>query len=553
MIKIELENIINKIITKMELTSVGFVVEHPTDTKNGDYSTNIAMVLAKKAGVNPKDLAEKIKNELEKQDNEIIEKIEVAGAGFINFYLKTQIFIENIENILKEKDKYGSNKLLNNKNVMIEYTDPNPFKEFHIGHLMSNAIGEALSRILEFSGAKVIRANYQGDIGLHVAKAIWGIENLNIKKITSESLGKAYSAGAMAYKENKDEIDKLNKIIYDQSEEKINKIYNDGRKISLEHFEEIYKILGTKFDEYFFESEVWVNGKDIVMENMEKIFEKSEGAIVFKGEEFGLHTRVFINRDGLPTYETKELGLVEKKFDKFNPDISISISGNEINEYFKVLLRVMELVNPLWASKTKHISHGMLRFSEGKMSSRTGDVITGKSLIEDISSLSYNKINQSEITDKEKKVLSEQIAVAAIKYSILKQSTGKNIIFDVNKSISFEGDSGPYLQYSFVRAKSILNQSYKKPSLENIPNTITNLEKILQKFPEVVLRAYNEYEPHYISTYLIELAREFNSYYAKNKIIGSEDENYRLAVVSAVSVVLKNGLWILGINAPEKM
>jgi arginyl-tRNA synthetase len=551
MIKEYLENLIRKSIDGINTDAGSFVVERPLDFKNGDYSTNVAMVLAKKVAENPKELAEKIKAEIEKQKNEIIEKIEVAGAGFINFYIKDKVYIENIENILKEQNKYGSNKILEGKKVMIEYTDPNPFKEFHIGHLMSNAVGESLSRILEFSGAKIIRANYQGDIGLHVAKAIWGIKKLELKNFTSESLGKAYSTGATAYEDNKDEIDKLNKIIYEQSDDKIDKIYKEGKEISMKHFEEIYKILGTKFDEHFFESEVWKNGKDIVMENIGKIFEKSEGAIIFKGEEFGLHTRVFINSSGLPTYETKELGLVEKKFDKFSPDLSISVTGNEVNEYFKVLLRVMELINPLWAEKTKHISHGMLRLPSGKMSSRTGDVITGEFLIKNIASSAYEKIKKEDI--KEKEILSEQIAVAAIKYSILKQATGKDIIFDSNKSISFEGDSGPYIQYSFVRAKSILNQSGKKPSVKKAPTMVTNLEKLLQEFPGVLSRATNEYESHYISTYLIELSREFNSYYAKNKIIGSDNEGYGLALVESVSVVIKNGLWLLGIEAPERM
>jgi len=542
MIREALEDLINKAIA--DIGTADFVVEHPVDMKNGDYSTNVAMVLAKKTNDNPKELAEKIK---EKLHDGVIERVEVAGAGFINFYIKDEVFIENVENILKEKDKYGSNTILEGKKVMIEYTDPNPFKEFHIGHLMSNAIGESLSRILEFSGAEVKRANYQGDVGLHVAKTIWGIKKLDIKMkdLNISALGQAYSVGAKEYENAKEEINEINKKIYNKLDEDINKTYTKGKQISLKHFEEIYKILDTKFDEYFFESEVGENGKNIVQENIGKIFEKSDGAVIFKGEEFGLHTRVFINSEGLPTYEAKELGLVEKKFDKHNPDISISVAGNEIREYFEVLLKVMELINPLWSKKTKYITHGMLRLPNGKMSSRTGEVITGESLIKDVSSLAYEKIKQGEI--------SEQIAISAIKYSILKQATGKNIIFDPDKSISFEGDSGPYLQYSFIRAKSILDRSDKKMSLEDSPKEITNIEKLLQRFPEVVERAYKEYEPHYISTYLIELAREFNSYYTKNKIIGDEEEQYRLALMKAMSIVLKNGLWLLGIKTPNRM
>jgi len=543
MIKEKLENLINEVVADMGVGSVDFVVEHPVDMKNGDYSTNVAMVLAKKVGDNPKKLAEKIK---EKLDSDIVEKIEVAGAGFVNFRIKDEVFIKNIENILKEKDKYGSNEILSGKKVVIEYTDPNPFKEFHVGHLMSNAIGESLARILEFSGGEVKRANYQGDVGLHIAKAIWGIKNLGIRDLDVSSLGKAYSIGAQEYESNKEEINEINKKIYDKSDDEVDEMYKKGRHISLEHFEEIYKILGTKFDDYFFESEVGENGKNIVLENVGKIFEKSEGAVVFKGEEFGLHTRVFINSEGLPTYEAKELGLAEKKFDKYNPDISISVTGNEIKEYFRVVLKAMELINPLWAEKTKHVSHGMLKLPEGKMSSRTGDVVTAESIIDEVKKLVSQKaeIEENDI---------EKISIGAIKYSILKQATGKDIVFDFNKSISFEGDSGAYLQYSFVRAKSVLGQSNKKPSLKDSPQEITNLEKLLHRLPEVIERAYKEYEPHYISTYLIELAREFNSYYAKNKIIGSDNEEYNLALVQAVSIALENGLWLLGIKVPNKM
>jgi arginyl-tRNA synthetase len=552
------------------------ILEHPEELSHGDYSTNIAMVLAKQVSQNPRELAEKIVAEINERKPKEVSKIEVAGPGFINFYLSGEFFVLQSKEILKEGENFGLNKKLKGEKTVVEYTDPNPFKEFHIGHLMSNAIGEAIARTVEANGAKVKRACYQGDVGLHVAKAIYGITVLqpNINKLfsdknfTASSLGEAYAYGAGAYEDDigaKKEILKINKNIYDGSDPLANKIYNWGRKISLKYFEEIYKILGTKFDEYFFESETGPFGKKIVEKNIGKVFQKSEGAVIFKGEDYGLHTRVFINKEGLPTYEAKELGLSKIKYDRTKYDKSIIITGNEVNEYFKVLLKAMGMIFPELASKTFHISHGMLRLPEGKMSSRTGKVITAIYLLDTIKEKITEKMSDRGMSKKEKDEVAQKVAVGALKYSILKQVNGKDIIFDFDKSISFEGDSGPYLQYSYARAKSILrkaaNESIRpqvksqKSKVESNTAEVTILEKLLYRFPEVVARAGEEYSPHHIATYLIELSSSFNNFYGKGKIVDKTDieSPYKVALTEAFSVVLKNGLNMLGIQAPEKM
>jgi len=535
-------------------------LEHPEELSHGDYSCNIAMVLAKLTGQNPREFAIKIVAKiLEKKPKEVL-KVEVAGPGFINFYLSPEFFTDQTKEILKADKKFGLNKNLKGEKTVIEYTDPNPFKEFHIGHLMSNAMGESISRIIEANGAKVKRACYQGDVGLHVAKAIWGIKQKgNIKN--AYDLGQAYAFGAHAYEENensKNEIIEINAKIYNRSDRAVNKLYDNGRKISLKYFEGIYKILGTKFDYYFFESKTGPFGKEIVEKNLGKVFEKSDGAVIFRGENYGLHTRVFINKEGLPTYEAKELGLAKIKYDKTKYQKSIVITGNEINEYFKVLLKAMSLIYPELAEKTRHVSHGMLRLPEGKMSSRTGDVITAISLLDTIKVKIAEKMTDREMSDKEKFEVAQKVAVGALKYSILKQVTGKDVIFDFDKSLSFEGDSGPYLQYSYARAKSILRRANKervRPNTKKVGLDITILEKILYRFPEVVERAGSEYSPHYIATYLIELASSFNNFYAQGKIVDKHDTHspYKIVLTEAFSIVLKNGLNLLGIQAPEKM
>jgi arginyl-tRNA synthetase len=423
---------------------------------------------------------------------------------------------------------------------------------------MSNAIGEALSRIMEFQGAKVKRVCYQGDVGIHVAKAIWG-------KIHNENLawGQAYAYGAQKYEEDeniKKEIVELNKIIYSRSDKKINELYDHGKKDSLKYFDEIYKKLNTKFDYFIFETETGGVGKKIVEKGLKSgVFKKGEkGAIIFRGEKCGLHTRVFINSEGLPTYEAKDLGLAQIKYKKYKYDKSVVITGNEVNEYFKVMLCAMKEVLPKLAEKTKHIGHGMLRLPEGKMSSRTGKVITGESLLEKMQELVKEKIKDRDLSEAEKKEVAEKVAVGAIRYSILKQSPGSDIIYDFDKSISFEGDSGPYLQYAYTRARSILRKAGDegiKASFVKLPKEVTQLEKAMQRFPDVVLQAGQNYEPHLILTYLMQLAGEFNNYYANNKIADKKEDSspYRVALTAAFTQVMKNGMWMLGIETLEKM
>lgn len=551
--KLKIQQIIEKATASFMLKPEGFSIEIPEDKNHGDYSTNVALVLAKKLGKNPIETANLVKQKIGK--NNFLKNIEIAGPGFINFFVDDKIFTENLKTI---DSNYGKGRGLKNEKIIMDYTDPNPFKEFHIGHLMANAVGEALSRIFEFEGAKVKRVCYQGDVGMHVAKAIWGK-----MKDDKKSWGEGYAFGSKAFEENEDfkkEIIELNKKIFEKSDSKINKLYDQGKELSLKHFDEIYKKLGTKFDYFIFESQVMDIGKKIVEDGLkEGIFEKGEnGAIIFKGEKYGLHTRVFINSEGLPTYEAKDLGLVEVKYKKYKYDQSIIVTANEQSDYFKVMLCALNQTNPKLAQKTGHISHGMLRLQEGKMSSRTGKIITGESLIEKVEELVKEKIKDRELSKKEKDEIIETVAIGAIKYSILKQSIGSDIIYDFNKSISFEGDSGPYLQYSYTRAKSVLRKSKQekiKPSFKKMPKQISGLEKLIYHFPEIVLKSQESYEPHFLVLYLTELAGVFNGYYAKNKIADKADEfsPYKVALTEAFTVIMRNGLWLLGIKTLEKM
>lgn len=576
--KEEVKKIIIKAIKDFGVGPEGLSVEIPTEKTHGDYSTNVALVLSKKLNKNPREVAEDIKTKI--GGNKLFEKVEVAGPGFINFFISKDYIINVLKNIDKD---FGKNTELKNKKIIIDYTDPNPFKEFHIGHLMSNAIGESLSRIFEVEGAKVKRVCFQGDVGMHVAKAIWRM--IKMDEVDKEKMSDkmrmfawnlAYAEGSKEYEINdkaKKEIIALNKKIFEKSDLKINKLYDEGKEKSLKHFDEIYKKLGTKFDYFIFESQVMDIGKKIVEDGLKKgIFEKGLPAsatpkalqagenlpIIFKGEKYGLHTRVFINSEGLPTYEAKDLGLAKLKYQKYKYDRSVVVTANEQSNYFKVMLCAMQQVAPELAEKTKHISHGMLRLPEGKMSSRTGKVITGESLIEKVEEMVKEKIKDRDLSEKEKLEIAQVVGIGAIKYSILKQSAGSDIIYDFDKSISFEGDSGPYLQYAYTRATSILEKARKegiKLSFKKTTPEITQLEKTMSYFPEIVLKAGKEYEPHFIVLYLTELAGIFNNYYAKNKIVDEKDEfsGYKVALTKAFTQIMKNGMWMLGIETLNKM
>ncbi|MBI2004584.1 arginine--tRNA ligase [Patescibacteria group bacterium] len=536
----KIEEAVREALATLGAEDVFFVVERPRDMRHGDYATNAALM----AKVDANDLAAKL-------NIDGVEKVEVVGK-FINFFLSREAIQKEVKSAASDP-LWGRTSLYGSKTVMVEYTDPNPFKEFHIGHLMSNAIGESIARLLEYSGAAMVRANYQGDVGLHVAKAMWG----KMQK-PSAHWGEAYVYGSEQYDTHKQDIDEINKKVYEKSDEEINKLYDEGRTTSLEHFEALYKMLGTKFDTYFFESEATPLGTAIVTDNPE-LFVESDGARVFRGEEEGLHTRVFLTSQGLPTYEAKELGLLKLK-SAIDLDTSISITANEQSEYFKVVLAAAAHITELKriAAKTMHISHGMMRFADSKMSSRKGNVITGESLLKDLTKAARGR---------------EDVAVGAIKYTVLKSSSGKDIIFDPVRSLSLAGDSGPYVQYALVRARALLRKAKNLgasealgavevgktwpsgPERRLLPLQERNvLERLLIHFPAAVARAAQEMEPHYVVTYLTELASLFNSWYAAERVIvDGTVADHALDLVRAVEQTLTKGLWVLGIPAPEEM
>lgn len=574
-----------------EITNQEFEIqlEHPANKEHGDYATNVAMIAFAKASrgekwKSPMEMAKKIVEEYTKKYDSLIlldiEKVEIIAPGFINFKLSKKLLIRELDQLLKS-DRFDftiSSSINKAKKYIVEYAHPNTHKEMHIGHMRTLITGEALARILEAIGTKVFRANYQGDIGPHVAKAIYGVlkllkeEKLSLEEIEKWShedkahfLGRAYIIGNQDYESYKQEIDDINSKLYSH-DQVVEPIYQITRKWSLDYFDELYKRFYTKFDRLFFESEVADCGKKIVLENVGKIFEKDQGAVVFKGEKFGLHTRVFVTNQGYPTYEGKEMCLGFKEYEAFPFDKIIHVVGSEQAGYFKVVFKALELIDSQKFKDTQfHLSMGMVNIVGMKISSRTGEILRVDELIDKVKRSVESLIMKGEIAVKDKDLVSEQVAIGAIKYSVLKAGVLQNVDFDINKSISLDGNSGPYIQYTYARTRSVLAKSAfgetqdltgffsnaqndKKIEIEE-----ENLLRLIHEFPEVVVEAGEKLSPSIICNYLFGIAQSFNLFYQKHPILKGENSEFRLALTLGVSRILKEGLRLLGIEAPERM
>jgi len=529
---------------------VSFAVERPNEYAHGDYAVNAAMAAAKMLGKNPKELATTLAASIKEALGTDVATVGVAGPGFINITLAREFYPAALLKAASAGKEWGMGQANAGKRIIVEYSCPNPFKEMHIGHLMSTIIGEAVARITEYSSATVFRDTYDGDVGPHVARALWGLQKAGVSEPGSAAeVGKAYEHGSRAYSESEEvkaQIDDLNRAIYRGEDQAVMELWRKGRQVCLTAFDEIYQTLGTTFDYYFFESETAGPGMDLVRSGLERgVFEESDGAIIYKGEKKGLHTLVFVTSKGTPTYETKEVGLAFVKEERCPTDAVLILTAAEQIGHFSVVKAALEEIAPLLGAKTTHVPHGFLRLTSGKMSSREGNIVTAASLIND----TIEKVSEKNPDP----IVAEQVALGAIKYMILRQAPGGDIIFDFDTSLSVDGDSGPYLQYALVRAKSVMAQSVEMPSAADVPAEPYLLERLIARFPEIVARAQAERAPHHVAQYLTTLAGEWSSFYAKERIRGGDYEVYKLLVARAFVTTMENGLWLLGIPAPEKM
>ncbi|HSX45237.1 MAG TPA: arginine--tRNA ligase [Candidatus Saccharimonadales bacterium] len=524
------------------------------DEQFGDYATNVALQLGQKLGQNPRIIAEKLSASIK---SPAIKKTEVAGPGFINIWLSDESLLKSLDQKIAQS--------LKGQVAVAEYSDPNPFKVLHAGHLYTSVVGDAIANLLETAGAEVHRVNFGGDVGLHVAKSMWAIiqklggENPNeLAKVSSieraDWLSQRYVEGNDVYEDNDDArraIVSINKRVYDlfDSHDKTSdfaKIYWTCRQWSYDYFNEFYEQLGTKFEKYYPESETAPIGLKVVKQQLKRgVYKQSDGAVVFDGERYDLHTRVFINSEGLPTYEAKDVGLIMAKWQDYHFDKSVVITGNDIVEYMKVVLKSIEQFEPELVQNTIHLTHGMIKLAGGtKMSSRKGNVLKAQDLLDAAAKANQKVREQSD----------EAVELGAVKYAFLKQRMGADIIYDPDESVSLQGNSGPYLQYAHARACSILAKAKAgEAKATDLQADERSLTRKISEFTEVVDKAVDELMPHHICTYLYELAQTFNHFYEKNRVIDDKRQTIRIKLVKSYADVLKNGLGLLSINAPEKM
>ncbi len=558
MIQNELAAAISTAVSKTYDVKPGLIEVDYAQPGFGDFASNVAFGLAKELKKAPREIAAKLA-EAVKHDS--LERVEAAGGGYINMTLTD-------EGISRLTETAPATKPASHKGqvVVTEYSDPNPFKVLHVGHLYTSVVGDAISNLIRLSGGKVHPVNFGGDVGLHVARNMWAmLKDLGGEKPEKladivvaerpEWMAACYVKGTQAYEESeeaKTAIIELNKRIYgilaaEDHKSPLAQIYWTCRGWSYDYFEVFYARIGTKFDKYYPESMTAPLGIQTVQKQLENgVFERSDGAVVFRGEPYGLHTRVFITSNGLPTYEAKDTGLILAKWQDYHFDRSVVITGNDILEYMKVVQKSVEQYEPELAKRSTHITHGNVKLAGGvKMSSRKGNFLRASDVLDVVAEA--NKAANGSADD--------VTVLGAIKYAFLKQRIGADIVFAPEESVSLEGNSGPYLQYAHARARSILGKAAdaEHGGLNELEDDERSLAVIISRYPDVLDRAVDELMPHHIATYLYELAQVFNRFYEHNRVIGDSRESVRLRLVALYAGVLKDGLGVLGIEAPDRL
>jgi arginyl-tRNA synthetase len=545
-------------------------LEFTNNLEFGDLQTNVAFLVAKQAGKSPKDIAVELTGALQQQLPTTLQQRIAAitpVGGFINLSLSNSYLWDNLLSI---DSTYGNSAAAKPQRILIEFGQPNTHKSPHIGHLFSYIVGDSLVSILSAAGHSVMTANYQGDIGPHVAKSLYGYIQLG-RPVPATSLEKVkllqtcYQEGSKAYDEDpiaKETIDDINRKIYNHDPE-IVPIWQETRQWSVDYYKEFEERLGVNQTYHYWESDIWKKGKAIVEDQTGKVFEKSEGAVIFPGKKFGLHDRVFITKNKTPTYEAKDVGLNIQKYADWQYDLNIITTASEQNAYFGVVIKAIETVAPELTGKLKHIGFGMVSLSTGKMSSRTGQIISAIDLIDEISNRVAAIVNErTTMSDTEKEKIIKNVTFAAIKFTFLKQNILQDTKFDIEESVSFDGRSGPYILYTYARIQSILAQLTDQANAIAIDYQVLKepaeiaLLRWLYRFPQIVVQAADSFSPHVISEYAYQTAQYFTAFYTSCPIIKAASPELvraRRAIAQQTAVVIKNALALIGIDTVQQM
>jgi arginyl-tRNA synthetase len=541
--------------TRIKKTELNDLIEIPKDSKMGDYAFP-CFLLAKKLNKSPIDVAKDIASKVELGEG--LKRVEAAG-GYVNFFVDKAVMARDvIGRISKEKWKYGSNDIGRGKGVIVEMSSPNIAKPFGIGHLRSTIIGNSISNISKFNGYKVKKINYLGDWGTQFGKLIVGYKlagkGKGLEKKPLEEMLKFYVEGNK--EEHEDEAREwFNKL--EQGEKEAVGYWKLFRRMSMEEFDRVYKKLGIRFDVISGESEYNKKMKAVVSSLDKKGFLKeSEGAqIVDLGGKLGIS--LIKKKDGATLYITRDLAAAIDRQKKYKFSKMIYEVGSEQKLHFNQLFKILGMLGYRWAKDCVHVDHGLYLDKDGKkLSTRKGKTVFMESVLDETIKLAKKEIGKREkIKGKELDERARKIAIAAIFYGDLKNYRSHNSVFDIERFLSFEGDTGPYLLYSYVRSQSILKKAKKQSKVKTgeVNEFEGKLVTELGKFPEIVEKSWEHLSPNLIANYAYELCRIFNEFYHNCPVIGSDEEAFRLRLVESFGQVIKNALGLLGIEVIERM
>ena len=584
MIRETLQELIRKACVDLNFEVAEITLEHPENLEHGDYSTNVALVLAKKLGKNPREVAEEIRSRILDTKYQIlntsIEKIVVAGPGFINFFLSPQYFLKETQEILKKKEKYGAGS--KKKKVIVEYSSPNIAKSFGIGHLRSTIIGQAIYNLYKFLGYKSIGINYPGDWGTPHGKILYQLykdlelrgksledQKRMLQNLTVSSLeffyvefNKDAALDPSLEEEARNWFKKL-----EQGDKEARMIWGQTRAISLKEFDRIYDLLNVKIDnligESFFEDKM-----DQVVTDFKKkgLAQESQGALIVPFPNDVLPPAMLLKSDGTTTYFTRDLANMKYRISKWKPNSIVIETGVEQILHFQQVFLASKLIGYTKDEELVHVFHGLYRTKEGKFSTRKGQTIHLEDVLREAVDKAREIIEQSEtargLSDQEKTEVAKAVGIGGIKYNDLSQHPSGDILFEWDKILNLKGNSAPYLQYTYARCKSILRKanlgslSFLRLRFTKFEKEETALLRLLYRFEEVVQEAAEKFSPNLVCNFIFDLAQRYNLFYNTNPVLKAETEeakNFRLLLTASVAQVIKNGLSLLGIKTLERM
>ncbi len=573
MIKERIKVDLSQVLKKLQINPNDLEIEHPLDLNHGDFATNIALRVKRKELPIPFDLASKIVATWRSSGlPDYIAKIEVVKPGFINIWLENSFLVSQIEEVIKGKDKYGSSDFGKNKTVVIDYSSVNIAKPFGIGHLRSTIIGQAIYNLYKFLGYKVVGVNHLGDWGTQFGKLIVAIKRWNkgnIKDLTFEKLEKLY-VKFHSQAEKRPQLEEEARAWFKKLEDKdpeARKIWKACVDISLKEFERIYELLGVKIDHNIGESFYEGKMEDvIILAKRKKIAVKSQGALVVKFPELDMLPAILLKSDGATTYETRDLACIAYRKKRWSPDLFIYEVGSDQKLHFQQTFAAAVKLGYGRPEQFIHVSHGLIRLEGERMSTRKGKTIHLERVLQEAVKRAQKIITSSENKEKlpktQQKKIAKMVGVGAVKYLDLMHHHTSDIVFDWKKMFVLEGNSAPYLQYTYARCQSVMAKAEKEISFPEDTSHLKlkkeeeNLLRALYKFPEVVQEAGEKFSPNLVCSFLFDLAQKYNLFYNKHSILGADNPytiEFRLALTTAVSQIIKNGLTLLSIDTPERM